>query len=154
MATFDGNDLKNLRILKGMSVADLACAVGEDENLIRRYEGNINKNPNPETMYLLCHAVGDDRDWQNWMRTEFPKSYGRVHPEPLPHTLEGAILALYAEVHDLKKLRQKAMEDGADGKIDSDKLREELLKEVNDMLKAAQTAKAILEGGADHGSGA
>lgn len=154
MATFDGSDLKNLRISKGLSAPDLADLIGEDVNLIRRYEANANKNPQPDTMYQMCVALGDERIWEVWMRTEFPKSYGRVHPEPLPHTLEGAILALYSEVHDLKKLRQKAMEDGADGKIDSDNLREELLKEVNDMLKAAQTAKAILEGGADHGSGA
>lgn len=151
MANFDGNDLRALRISTGMSIPDLADAVGESPEVVRRYETNTNKNPNPEVMYLLCQAVGDDRDWQNWMRTEFPKSYGRVHPEPLPHSLEGAILALYSEAHDLKKLRQKAMEDGADGKIDSDRLREELLKEVNDMIAAAQSAKAILEGGSIHG---
>ena len=151
MANFDGNDLRALRISTGMSIPDLADTVGESPEVVRRYETNTNKNPNPEVMYLLCQAVGDDRDWQNWMRTEFPKSYGKVHPEPLPHTLEGAILALYSEVHDLKKLRQKAMEDGADGKIDSDRLREDLLKEVNDMIAAAQSAKAILEGGSIHG---
>lgn len=151
MANFDGNDLRALRISTGMSIPDLADLVGESSEVIRRYETNTNKNPSPDVMYLLCQAVGDDRDWQNWMRTEFPKSYGKVHPEPLPHTLEGAILALYAEVHDLKKLRQKAMEDGADGKIDSDRLREDLLKEVNDMIAAAQSAKAILEGGSIHG---
>ena len=145
MATFDGNDLRNLRISKGMSVPDLACAVGEDESLIRRYEGNINKTPNPETMYLLCQAVGDDRDWQNWMRTEFPKSYGRVHPEPNPYTLEGAIMALFAEVQDLSELQHRALHDGADGKIDSFSLRDQLLKEVTEMIRAAQTAKAILE---------
>ena len=152
MATFDGNDLKKLRISKGMSVPDLACAVGEDESLIRRYEGNINKNPDPDTMYLLCQAVGDDRDWQNWMRTEFPKSYGRVHPEPNPYTLEGAIMALFAELRDLDELQTSVMKDGADGKIDNHLLREQFLKEVTDMVQAAQTAKAILEGGGKYGA--
>ena len=154
MATFDGNDLRNLRIMKGMSVPDLASIVGEDESLIRRYEGNINKNPNPDTMYLLCQAVGDDRDWQNWMRTEFPKSYGRVHPEPLTvNTLEGAIMTLYSEVHDLKILRNQVMADGADGKIDSFMLRDQFMNEITEMIQAAHTAKTMLEGGAKSGTG-
>lgn len=147
MATFDGNDLKTLRLSKGMSVPDLACAVGEDESMIRRYEGNINKNPNPETMYLLCQAVGDDRDWQNWMRTEFPKSYGRVHPEPVPYGLEGCILSLKSELRDLKKLMGETIEDGADGRIDSYFLREKLMKELVELIAAAQALKTLLEGG-------
>ena len=151
MATFDGNDLKNLRLLKGMSVADLACAVGEDENLIRRYEGNINKNPNPETMYLLCHAVGDDRDWQNWMRTEFPKSYGRVHPEPIMYDLPGTIMTLYSEVRDLEDLEREAIKDGASGEINSRPLREKMLREIEELISAAQAAKALIKGGEGNG---
>ena len=151
MATFDGNDLKNLRLLKGMSVADLACAVGEDENLIRRYEGNINKNPNPETMYLLCHAVGDDRDWQNWMRTEFPKSYGRVHPEPIMYDLPGTIMTLYSEVRDLEELEREAIKDGASGEINSRPLREKMLREIEELISAAQAAKALIKGGEGNG---
>ena len=151
MATFDGNDLKNLRLLKGMSVADLACAVGEDENLIRRYEGNINKNPNPETMYLLCHAVGDDRDWQNWMRTEFPKSYGRVHPEPIMYDLPGTIMTLYSEVRDLEELGREAIKDGASGEINSRPLREKMLREIEELISAAQAAKALIKGGEGNG---
>ena len=151
MATFDGNDLKNLRLLKGMSVADLACAVGEDENLIRRYEGNINKNPNPETMYLLCHAVGDDRDWQNWMRTEFPKSYGRVHPEPIMYDLPGTIMTLYSEVRDLEDLEREAIKDGASGEINSRPLREKMLREIEELISAAQAAKTLIKGGEGNG---
>lgn len=151
MATFDGNDLKNLRLLKGMSVADLACAVGEDENLIRRYEGNINKNPNPETMYLLCHAVGDDRDWQNWMRTEFPKSYGRVHPEPIMYDLPGTIMTLYSEVRDLEDLEREAIKDGASGEINSRPLREKMIREIEELISAAQAAKALIKGGEGNG---
>ena len=145
MAIFDGNDLKDLRISKGMTVQDLADKVGEDVNLIRRYEANANKNPHPDTMYQICLALGDERIWQNWMRTEF-KSYARVHPEPLSHSLEGAIMALYAAVHDLKQLRQSALIDGADGKIDSFVLKDQLIKEITEMISAAQAAKAILEG--------
>lgn len=151
MATFDGNDLKNLRILKGMSVADLACVVGEDENLIRRYEGNINKTPNPETMYLLCHAVGDDRDWQNWMRTEFPKSYGRVHPEPVMYDLPGVIMTLYSEVRDLEALEREAIKDGASGEINSRPLREKMIQEIEELIAAAQAAKALIKGGEGNG---
>ena len=144
MATFDGNDLKNLRISKGLSVPDLADMVGEDVNLIRRYESNTNKFPHPDTMYQMCLALGDSRNWQTWMRTEF-KSYAKVHPEPIMYDLPGVIMTLYSEVRDLEDLERSAMKDGADGKIDSFHLHETMMKELEDMIKTAQSAKAILE---------
>ncbi len=145
MATFDGNDLKNLRISKGLSVPDLADLVGEDVNLIRRYESNTNKFPHPDTMYQLCLALGDSRNWKMWMRTEF-KSFAREYPEPIMYDLPGVIMTLYSEVRDLEELERKAMKDGADGKIDSLHLHETFLQELTEMIKAAQSAKAILEG--------
>lgn len=145
MATFDGNDLKNLRISKGLSVPDLADLVGEDVNLIRRYESNTNKFPHPDTMYQLCLALGDSRNWKMWMRTEF-KSFAREYPEPIMYDLPGVIMTLYSEVRDLEELERKAMKDGADGKIDSLHLHETFLQELTELIKAAQSAKAILEG--------
>ena len=145
MATFDGNDLKRWREEHRISAADLAERISVDVSTLYRYENGKIK-PDPDVMYQICYELGDVRQWQIWMQTEFPKSYGRVHPEPLPHTLEGAILSLYSEIQDLADLQQRAMKDGADGKIDSFSLRDQLLKEVNDMIQAAQTAKALLEG--------
>ena len=144
MATFDGNDLKKLRISKGLSVLDLADMVGEDENLIRRYENNSNKTPHPDTMYQLCLALGDSRNWKTWMRTEF-KSYAREHPEPVPYGLEGAILKLFSELQDLEDLQHRVMADGADGEIDSVNLRQNFLTELEEMIQAAESAKSILE---------
>ena len=144
MATFDGNDLRKLRISKGLSIPDLADMVGEDVNLIRRYENNANKNPHPDTMYQICVALGDTRLWQMWMRTEF-KSYAREHPEPLMYDLPGAIMTLYSEIRDLEDLERSAMRDGADGKIDSFTLHDQIMNEIEDLIKAAQGAKAILE---------
>lgn len=145
MATFDGNDLKRWREAQGMSAADLAERISVDVSTLYRYENGKIK-PDPDVMYQICYEMGDVRKWQIWMATEFPKSYGRMHPEPLLHTLEGSILALYAEIQDLAELQQRVRKDGADGKIDSFSLREQFLKEVTDMIQAAQTAKALLEG--------
>lgn len=37
--------------------------------------------PDPDTMYQICNVLGDVDVWTTWMRTEYPSSYGRMHPE-------------------------------------------------------------------------
>lgn len=49
------------------------------------------------------------------MRTEYPASYGRIHPGTVKHDLSGAILSLYAEMGDLQEMQRELMRDAADG---------------------------------------
>lgn len=144
MAVFDGLELKRWMDEQGMTVAELASRVGCDESTIFKYRSG-KLHPNPDVAYQICNELGDVRRWQDWMRTEYPTSYGRVHPEPIKHGLQGTIMALYSEIRDLEDLERAAIKDGADGVLDCMELHVDMLNEVNDLLRAAQSAKALLE---------
>ena len=144
MATFDGSDLKKWRESQGVSAPELANRIGVDVSTLYRYESG-RMRPDPDLMYQICRELGDVRNWHKWMRTEYPKSYAREHPEPIMYDLPGVIMTLYSEVRDLEELERSAMQDGADGKIDSFVLHDQFLNEVTQLIQAAKSAKVLLE---------
>ncbi len=72
------------------------------------------------------------------MRTEYPISYARVHPDIPKMSFEGKLLSAFAEIEDVLKLQNEAMKDGADGSIDDDRLRLRLWTECNEAIGALQ----------------
>ncbi|MGI6224797.1 MAG: hypothetical protein ACOYJ1_00940 [Peptococcales bacterium] len=78
------------------------------------------------------------------MRTEYPASYGRIHPGTVKHDLSGAILSLYAEMGDLQEMQRELMRDAADGTIDSPEIRARLIKEIEELIKSAQQIRNLL----------
>lgn len=143
MAVFAPSDLKKLREAQHMSAADLAELVNCDTSTIHRYEAGKLK-PNPDVMYQICEALGDIDKWSVWMRTEYPISYGRVHPEPKDYTLQGALMSLYAEIGDIMGLQQDILKDGADGKLDDRALERKLCQEITELLQSAQRVRSVL----------
>lgn len=116
MAVFAGSDLKKWRESQGMSAADLAERISCDTTTLYRYESGKLK-PNPDVMFQICEALGDIDRWTSWMRTEYPTSYGRMHPETAVFSLPGALMSMYAEIADVMELERETMRDGADGVI-------------------------------------
>ena len=152
MAIFSGMDLRIWRNSQGMSAEELGLRIGYDASTIYRIEKEA-QIPGPKEMMLICDALGDRSKWDAWMRTVYPESYGRMIPEPVGYGLEGSILTLKSELKDLKSLMQDTMKDGADGKIDNFMLREKLLKELAELISAAQgMVAALTEGGRDSGT--
>ena len=144
MAVFAGSDLKKWRESQGISAADLAEQISCDTTTIYRYESGKLK-PDPDTMYEICERLGDVDRWTTWMRTEYPRSYARIHPETSPYDLKGAILSLYAEMEDLNDIRREVMRDCADGCMDDAELAERAYRELNEMLQSAQRVKSLFE---------
>lgn len=144
MAVFAPTDLKKWRESQGIHPHDLAEAVSCDITTIYRYESGKLK-PNPDVMYQICEFLGDVTKWEDWMRTEYPTSYGRVHPETLSYGIQGALMSLFAEMSDVANLQIGVLRDAADGSIDSPQLADELNKEVAEMIQAAQRVKDILQ---------
>ena len=145
MAVFSGMDLRNWRNSQNVSAEELGLRIGYDASTIYRIEKE-QQIPGPKEMMLICNALGDTSRWDSWMRTVYPESYGRMVPEPIPYGLEGSILALKSELKDLKDLMRDAVADGADGKIDSMILKERLLRELTELISAAQAVKTLLGG--------
>lgn len=143
MAVFSGSDLKKWREAQGISAADLAERISCDTTTIYRYESGKLK-PNPDVMFEICEALGDVDKWTNWMRTEFPCSYGRMHPETAPYSLAGALMSMYAEMSDVMDIEIDAMRDGSDGRIDDPALARRILKEVTEMIQSAQRVKSLI----------
>jgi len=152
MAVFAGIDLKKWRESQKISAADLAERISCDATTIYRYESGKLK-PDPDVMYELCDALGDVDIWTTWMRTQYPASYGRVHPAIPQLSFEGKLLSAFAEIEDVMELQNEAMKDGADGRIDDEKLRIKLLKECDDAIGALQGLVNALnrKGGASDG---
>jgi len=142
MAVFAPSDLKKWREAQGMSAADLAELVNCDTSTIHRYETGKLK-PNPDVMYMICEALGDVDRWTTWMRTEYPISYGRVHPETCHFDLPGALMTLYAEIGDTLDLEREALKDGADGLIDDQALLDRIINEATELVQSAQRVKNI-----------
>lgn len=137
MAVFSGKDLKKLRDAQHVSAADLAEMISCDSTTIYRYESGKLK-PNPDVMFEICEALGSIDSWGDWMRTEFPTSYGRVHPETPRLGFEGTMMRMFAEINDVSQLQQLALKDGADGHIDDPVLRTQLIAECSEALSALQ----------------
>jgi Predicted transcriptional regulators len=144
MAVFAPSDMKKWREAQGVSAADLAEIISCDTSTIHRYEaGKIKMNP--DVMYEICNALGDVDKWCEWMRTEYPISYARVHPESVKHGLSGALMLMYSELDDLMDLQRATMRDGADGHIDDPALHASLVKEITEVLQCAQRVRNLLE---------
>jgi transcriptional regulator with XRE-family HTH domain len=144
MAVFAGSDLKKWREAQGISAADLAERISCDTTTIYRYESGKLK-PSPDVMFEICEALGDVDRWTTWMRTEFPTSYGRMHPETKAYPLTGALMSMFAEIDDVVELERKTLKDAADGEIDCCELSRKLKHEVTEMIQSAQRVKSLLE---------
>ena len=144
MAVFTGSDLKKWREAQGIHAADLAERISCDVTTIYRYESGKLK-PNPDVMFEICEVLGNIDRWCDWMRTEYPISYARVHPDTPKFDLQGALMAVYAELEDVHDLRREALRDGADGKIDDPKIASRLKKELTELLSRSQLLLNILE---------
>lgn len=145
MAAFTGNDLRKWREAQQISAADLAERISCDATTIYRYESGKIK-PNPDVMYEMCVELGNPDKWTSWMRTEYPASYGRVHPETADYELTGALMSMFAEIDDVMEMQTAAMRDGADGRIDDPELKDRILKEVTEMMQSAQRVRTLLKG--------
>ena len=151
MAVFAGIDLKRWRESQKISAADLAERISCDVTTIYRYESGKLK-PDPDVMFELCNALGNEDVWTTWMRTEYPVSYGRIHPEIPRLSFEGKLLRVFSEIDDLLKLQHDAMSDGADGWIDDVPLRKQLKHECGEAIGALQgLLNALNKGGAQDG---
>ena len=145
MAAFTGFDLKMWREAQGISAADLAERISCDTGTIYRYESGKIK-PNPDVMYEMCVELGNPDKWTSWMRTEFPASYGRVHPETAGYELSGALMSMFAEMDDVLRIQTAAMRDGANGEIEDIELKNKILVEVTEMMQSAQRVRTLLKG--------
>lgn len=144
MAVFASSDLKKWRESLNISAADLAEVVNCDTSTIHRYEaGKIKMNP--DVMYQICESLGNIDRWCDWMRTEYPISYARVHPCTPKLDLQGALMAVYAELEDVSDLRRETLRDGADGKLDNPEVAAKLKKELTELLGCSQLLLNILE---------
>ena len=143
MAVFSGIDLKKWREAQGISAADLAERISCDTTTIYRYE-NGKLKPNPDIMFEICEALGDVDRWTTWMRTEYPRSYGRIHPETSSFNLSGALMSMFAEIQDVLDIEREALRDGSDGRINDPELAARIQKEVTEMIQSAQRVKSLI----------
>lgn len=144
MAVFAGSDLKRWREEQKITAAELAERISCDATTIYRYESGKLK-PNPDTMFEICRELGDQDKWTTWMRTEYPTSYGRVHPETSGYPLTGALMQMFTEMDDVAKIERDLLRDGADGKIDDRELAAKVSKEVTEMIQSAQRVWSLID---------
>jgi transcriptional regulator with XRE-family HTH domain len=152
MAVFAGTDFKKWRESQDITAAELAERISCDATTIYRYESGKLK-PNPDIAYQICEALGDTSKWCDWMRTEYPISYGRVHPEQPQLDIRGALLSLYAEMSDVSSLQNAIFKDAADARIDDKEVYRSFRKEITELLQSTQRVLNIMQNEAD-GNGA
>ena len=134
MAVFAQNDLKKWRVSQNVSAAELAEKVGCDVTTIYRYESGELK-PNPDVMYRICEELGDVNKWCLWMRSEYPTSYARVHPETPDYELAKAVCSMIAEMRDVHNLESEILRETVASNED---FQNGIRKEIDDLLSRAQ----------------
>ena len=144
MAVFSGIDLKKWREAQGIPAEVLAERISCDVMTLYRYENGKIK-PNPDVMFEICEALGDVDRWTTWMRTEYPRSYGRLHPETSSFNLSGSLMSMFAEIQDVLDVEREALRDGSDGRINDPELAARIQKEVTEMIQSAQRVKSLIE---------
>jgi len=144
MAVFSNIDLKEWREKSKMSAADLAERISVDTSTIYKYESGKLK-PNPDVMFEICAALGDLSKWCTWMRTEYPASYARIHPETMQYDLKGALMAMFGQIQRLIESQTDVLLDGADGQIDSPATAESLKMEVRELLRSVQRVSNLIQ---------
>ncbi|MBR6982074.1 MAG: helix-turn-helix transcriptional regulator [Ruminococcus sp.] len=143
MASFAGKDLRLWRKMEKISANELAEKVNCDVSTIYHFEaGEVRLNP--DTMYEICFVLGDVSRWCDWMQTEYPTSYGKVHPEIPQYDMSGALMSLYVSTGDLQDIEREVMRDCADGKIDDVELRGRLAKTLAELVGKAQLLLNIM----------
>lgn len=143
MASFTNIDIRKMRDLRKMTAASLAEQISRDPTTIYNWESG-KSDPDPDTMYLIAEVFGDVSIWTLWMRTKYPSSYARIHPEPVEYSLPGALMSLFAAVGKVQSLQNEVLQDGADGVIENDELANELLCATTELIKSAQKVSNIL----------
>lgn len=143
MADFNGLNLRNWRNAQKVSPVELARVIHKDETAIYRYERG-ESSMTPDDMYLICEHLGDLNVWCDWMRTEYPHSYGIIHPHAEHNDLPGAIMAMFAEFEDVLDRQRDVIRDGADGTIDNVLLHEWLDKNLSEAVATGQRLLNIL----------
>ena len=143
MASFTNIDIKKQRELRKMTAASLAEQISRDPTTIYNWEAG-KSDPDPDTMYQIAEAFGDMNIWSLWMRTKYPSSYARIHPEPVGYSLPGALMSLYAAVGNVQVLQNAVLQDGADGSIECSDLAEKFHSAITELIKSAQKVSNIL----------
>lgn len=143
MAVFSGIDLKKWLEAQGIPAEVLAERISCDVTTLYRYENGKIK-PNPDVMFEICEALGDVDRWTTWMRTEYPRSYGRLHPETSSFNPPGALMSMFAEIQDVLDIEREALRDGSDGRINDPELAARIQKEVTEMIQSAQRVKSLI----------
>lgn len=143
MAGFAGKDLKTWREMQKISASELAERISCDTSTIYKFESGKLKLT-PDIMFQICEELGDISRWCDWMRSEYPMSYGRVHPEIPRFDLSGALMSLYAAIGDLQDIEREVFRDGANGKFDDPAIEKKLMVELTELVGRAQLLLNII----------
>lgn len=147
MPTFSNYDLKLKRESLKLSAAALSEKVPFDYETIYKIEAG-KRDVNPDEMFCFASALGDLGIWFDWMRTKYPASYGRMHPELPCYDLRGCIMAFYSAMEDMDDLRKEVMRDGVDGHIDDPELLARVQKKLSEVIAISHRLVNTTKGGA------
>ena len=144
MAQFNCYDLKEWRKKQGISAQDLADSLYCDVSMIYRYERGEFNLP-PDTVYRICHILGDETRWYDWMWSHY-ESYRKMHPEAPGACLSEIILELFSIVESLNGIRGDVFHDAADGTIDSKVNQKQLTEAAGKLLVTARKLRDQMNG--------
>lgn len=137
MAISAGEELQRRRVARKMTRAQVAEACHCSIDVIDRLESGETKEPHPDLIDAYGRAVGDPFLWNAWMCKQYG-SYARHHGNLKCCTMQGAMLAMEAEIRDLicEERMQELRRDLVDGSLDSPVLRDWLVREGMEALDA------------------
>ena len=79
------------------------------------------------------------------MRSEYPRSYAKVHPKILLLGLSGSVLMLYAYIDEIKDVQHRLMCEGAKEHITDIRFADDVWKMMIQLLGCAQQIKMLVE---------
>lgn len=143
MANSTENDLRSCRELRDLTQWAAAQAIGISEYTLARWEKGESV-PEPDDVWRLEKLYKTPGLWHRWMRAHY-ESYRAHYPEGMNLALPGSVMNVRYQMMDVLALQDKLERDVLDGHIDDARTCDAYLRELDEMIAAAQVAKQRME---------
>lgn len=140
------SDLKTCREMRQMTQWAAAMGLGISEYTLARWEKGESA-PDPDDVWRLERLYKAPGLWHRWMRETY-ESYRENYPANINLELPTSILNVRYQMQDVMDLQSSLERDALDGHIDDERNRDNYLKELDEMIAAAQEAKRRIKEGA------
>ena len=140
---FGHADLAQARKDAGLYQWQVAEAMHYSEKQIQRWELG-QQEPGVDAVWQLAKLYGQPKIWHLWMMSKY-QGYREYNTVLEDNGFTGAVMRLRHELEDVQRLQGRLEMDAWDGKMDCEKRKAEVQKEVKELMAACRQVLVGME---------